>query len=57
MRQVLDQQVKLRAVLREQTIKEREEFDKRILDQAKKEMEIERKQKQDLQLKVVEAKK
>lgn len=54
---MLDQQVKLRAVLREQTIKEREEFDKRILDQAKKEMEIERKQKQDLQLKVVEAKK
>lgn len=47
----------MRQVLREQTLKEKEDFDKRILEQAKKELEVERKQKQSLQMKVVEAKK
>ncbi len=56
-RDVLDQQVKLRAELREKTIQEKEEFDKRILEQAKKEMEKERKMKQELQAKVIEQKK
>jgi len=44
-REVLDQQVKLRQELREKTIKEKEDFDKRILEQAKKELEVERTQK------------
>ena len=47
-REVLDQQVKMRADLREQTKKEREDFDKRIIDQARKELDLERKQKVDL---------
>ena len=54
---MLDQQIKLRAELREKNVKEREDFDKRILDQAKKEMEVERKQKVELQEKVLEQKK
>ena len=49
--------MKLRAELREKTIQEKEEFDKRILEQAKKEMEKERKMKQELQAKVIEQKK
>lgn len=57
MRDVLDQQVKLRAELREKTVKEKEDFDKKILDQARKEMEIERKQKVELAEKVLEQKK
>ena len=42
-REVLDKQVQLRAELREKNAKEREDFDKKILDQAKKDLEIERK--------------
>ena len=42
---MLDQQIKLRQELRDKASKEREDFDKRILDQAKKELEVERKQK------------
>lgn len=38
---VLDQQVALRAELREKNEKERREFDKKILEAAKKEMEQE----------------
>ena len=48
-RDVLDQQVKMRQVLREKSIKEKEDFDKRILEQARKELEVERKQKQNMQ--------
>ena len=40
-RDVLDQQVKLRAELREKQIKEKVDFDRRILEQARKDMEIE----------------
>ena len=47
-REVLDQQVKLRAELREKQIKEKEDFDKRILDQARKEMDAEKKKQQQL---------
>ena len=53
---VLDQQIKLRTELRERKVKERQEFDKRILDAAKKEMEVEAKQKKDLHKKVIEQK-
>ena len=56
-REVLDQQVKLRAELREKTLKEREDFDKKILDQAQKDLDIEQRQKANLQAKVVEQKK
>ena len=51
---MLDQQVKLRAELRDKNLKEKEAFDKRLLDQAKKELELENKQKQELQKKVLE---
>lgn len=47
-RDVLDQQVKLRAELREKQIKEKEDFDKRILDQARREMDAEKKKQQQL---------
>ena len=40
---MLDQQIKLRQELREKATQEREDFDKRILDQAKKELEQEKK--------------
>ena len=53
---MLDQQIKPRQELRDKATKEREDFDKRILDQAKKELEVERKQKQIAQQKVLEAK-
>ena len=53
---MLDQQIKLRQELRDKASKEREDFDKRILDQAKKELEVERKQKVVAQQKVLEAK-
>ena len=43
MREVLDQQIKLRAELREKQVQERKDFDRRILDAAKKEMEVEAK--------------
>lgn len=55
-REVLDQQVKLRAELREKTVKERVDFDKKLLENAKKELDIEAKQKANLQAKVVEQK-
>ena len=45
---MLDQQVQLRAELREKTIKEKQDFDQKILDAAKREMEVEKKQKADL---------
>ena len=47
-RNVLDQQVKLRSELREKQAQERREFDKKILDAAKKELEIEQQQKREL---------
>ncbi len=53
-KEVLDQQIKLRTELRERKLKERQEFDKKILEAAKKEMEIEAKQKRELQKKVIE---
>ena len=53
---MLDQQIKLRQELRDKATKEREDFDRRILDQAKKELEVERKQKVVAQQKVLEAK-
>ena len=46
--------MKLRTELRQKNQKEREDFDKRIIEQARKELELEQKQKADLQLKVVE---
>lgn len=48
--------MKLRAELRDKNLKEKEAFDKRLLDQAKKELELENKQKQELQKKVLEQK-
>ena len=47
-RNVLDQQVKLRSELREKQAQERRDFDKKILDAAKKELEIEQQQKREL---------
>ena len=41
MREVLDQQVKMRNDLKEKKKKEREDFDKRIIDQARKELDLE----------------
>ena len=46
----------MRNELREKNLKEKEDFDKRILDAAKKEMEVEKEQKAKLQAKVVEQK-
>ena len=40
---VLDQQVRLRAELREKQVAEQKDFDKRILDAARREMEEEQK--------------
>lgn len=45
---MLDQQVKLREELRQKETKDREDFDRKILDAAKRELEVERKQKADL---------
>ena len=56
-RDVLDQQVALRVELREKNKKESEEFDKRLIEQARRELELEKKQKADVQQKVMEQKK
>jgi len=45
--------VKLRTELRSKTIKEKEDFDKRIIEQAKLEMDKEANMKLDLQAKVI----
>jgi hypothetical protein len=49
---VLDKQVQERAARREQQIKDKQDFDKRILDQAKFEMEIEAKKVKDREMKM-----
>ena len=54
MRDVLDQQVKLRNEIREKTLVEKQEYDRIMVDQAKKELEVERKQKAELQQKVIQ---
>lgn len=46
-RSVLDQQVQDRLQLREKQMKEKQDFDKRILDQAKFELDLEEKKRKD----------
>lgn len=43
-REVLDQQVKLRQELRDKQSKEKEDFEKHMIAQAKKELDIEKQQ-------------
>jgi len=46
-RSVLDKQVQDRLIMREKQLKEKQDFDRRILDQAKFELELEEKKRKD----------
>lgn len=47
MRSVLDKQVQDRLIMREKQLKEKQDFDRRILDQARFELELEEKKRKD----------
>jgi hypothetical protein len=46
-RSVLDKQVQDRLIMREKQLKEKQDFDRRILDQARFELELEEKKRKD----------
>ena len=47
MRSVLDKQVQDRLIMRDKQLKEKQDFDRRILDQAKFELDMEEKKRKD----------